>query len=253
MNPLSGLIAAVGIGTSIFGAIKGTEGNNQAYQIQAQQAQLQAQQAQLEQQYTAQQQIVSSAQYGQQVAQINANKKVIGLQQQQEVVRNNAMNIDAQRQKRQAIRDQLAQTSLGIARAVGQGASLGDSSVTGGQAQSYTQGLTNLGNIRMAQGQGNSIFGLNNQITNVNLGLQDQSLGYLKTAYNAQQAGYGIQSQMYGITGQISNLNASLAQAQGKAAEGQALMTLGGSILNNTGNLSGVLTQGGSLFGKLFK
>lgn len=251
MDPVSMLVAAIGIGSSIYGGIQQTTAAKSVASLQAQQAQLQTQQAGLEQQYTAQQRIVSQAQYGQQVAQINANKAVIGLQQQQENVRQSAMNIDAQRQKRQAIRDQLAASALGIARGANSGGSLTDSGVQGGQAQISNQGRYNLLGINQAQRQGNDIFELNRQITGVNLGLQDQSLGFLNTSYNAQQQGFNIQSQMYGLTGQISALNSQIAGYQGQAATGQAFSSLGNSILGNTGTLTGLLKQGGSILSKL--
>ena len=252
MDPVSAVVAAIGIGTSIFGGSSSSNAAKQAAQIQQQQAMLQAQQAQIQQQYTAQQKIVTQAQYGQQVAQIEANRSIIGLQQKQEDVRQSAMNIDAQRQKRQAIRDQLAASSLGIARATGSGASLSDSGVQGGQAQIGSQGRYNLLGINQTQEQGNSLFGLNSEITGVNLGLQDKTQGFLKTAYNAQQAGFDLQSQMYGLTGQISALNAQLAGVQSNAATGQAFSSLGNSILGNTGTITGLLKQGGSILSKIF-
>lgn len=251
MDPVTLMIAAIGVGTSIYGGMKSADAANNISNLQSQQAQLQVQQAGLEQQYTAQQRIVSQAQYGQQKAQINANRAVIGFQQKQEDVRQSAMNIDAQRQKRQAIRDQLAATALGVARGANSGGSLTDSGIQGGQAQIANQGRYNLLGINQAQTQGNDIFGFNRSITNTNLRLQDQTEGFLKTSYNAQQEGFNIQSQMYGLTGQISALNSQIAGYQGQAAEGQAYSQLGNSILGNTGTLTGLLKQGGSILSKL--
>ena len=183
MDPISLALGIVGIGTSIFGGL-------------------------------------SQAKVAKEQAQVSQN--IFNLQEQQNNVRQQAMEVSGRRQQLEIMRNTQRQRAMGVQAAVSQGAQLG-SGLVGGEAEIENEGL----------------FGL--QGINQNL-----------------QTG----KQMFSLSNQISKQRANLASLGGQMATDQGISKLGGDIFGSSGKLGNMATYalGGGLgnslnslqLGKLF-
>lgn len=106
---------------------------------------------------------------------------ILGQEEQENQARQQAMNLSAQRQQVQNIRNTQRARAMGIAAAVGSGAQFG-SGTGGGQGQAAAQGAVNTQGIVQNQQIGNQIFGIDANIDNLKMlmGQEQTSL------YNAQ-------------------------------------------------------------------
>lgn len=141
------------------------------------------------------------------------------LEQQVEAQRFSAMQLDARRRQREAIRIQQRTSAMAIASGIAQGAE-GGSGLQGGLAGIAGQTGVNLAGISQNLGIGENIFGLNAQISQQKI--------------RSAQAGTLI------------------AEGQGQIAKGQGFQQLGASLVSAGPTFGQV---GGSLFpalGKLF-
>jgi hypothetical protein len=129
-----------------------------------------------------------------------AQQQQIALEQQMEAKRQQQLNLDAMRRKREIIRQGIAARGAALSTATAQGASYG----TGLQgAYGNISGRENVNTLGVSQNQeiGNSMFGLNNQML---------------TAKSAQ------------------------ADAMTMASIGGGLGTLGGAIMRNAGSINNI-------------
>lgn len=147
-------------------------------------------------------------------AQQQANEQYIGIQRQQEEVRRQAMRLDADRRRRQLIRDAIIARSTALARGTSQGASSqGSSALPGAYGQIAGRTGFAISGINSQEKFGEQLFDLNIQ------------------ALAAKQAYSSAQSQ-----GQMWN------------SIGSGLSSLGGALMGNAGtmgNIFGNFTGGG--------
>lgn len=129
--------------------------------------------------------------------QASAQKRAIAAQQEAERQRQLAMNLDAQRKKREQIRQAQVYRAQALATTTAQGASQG-SGLEGAYGQISGQSGTNLQGINQNQEIGNNIFAANR-------------------AYGQAQA--------------------DMADAQGSAATFQGISSLGGGLVSNAGTI----------------
>lgn len=97
------------------------------------------------------------------VVQYIGQQKVAKAQKKQEKIRNQQMNLDLMRQRREALRKALVARALGISNATNQGAGVADSSVQGGIAQAVGQGNMSLTDINQNGQLGTAMFRANAQ------------------------------------------------------------------------------------------
>lgn len=121
-----------------------------------------------------------SSQYAQQQAGIQTN--IIGLQQQQNVQRQNAMEMGARRQNLENVRNVQKAQAMGQATAVGQGAQFG-SGYQGGQGQAAAQGNWNFQGV-----EGNLLIGRNMFSLDSQLSQQKIQLAQAQAQYQSQSA-----------------------------------------------------------------
>ncbi len=122
--------------------------------------------------------IGSAVQYEGTVQQSEASQKAERLRQQQ-------MNLDAYRKRREVVRQMILAQATGKANAASQGASVtGDSAVIGGSQQAASTSGVNQTDIAQSQGIGNKLFQAN----------ADFAAGQITSSWgsNIQQAGGGI-------------------------------------------------------------
>lgn len=124
MDPISGIIAAAGIATSIFGGSKSASGAKMQYQAQLQEAQL---------------------------------------EQQADAQRRQAMELDANRKNMEVLRNSQRARSQALENATSQGAQFG-SGLQGGYGQVSGQSNTNLLGIGQDLKIGENLFDINGQI-----------------------------------------------------------------------------------------
>lgn len=142
-------------------------------------------------------------------AQANASRDAIAAQQKAESARQQQLNLDANRRRREAIRQGVIARSVALANATSQGAQ-DSSGLAGGYGQISGRTGTNILGVNQNQALGNDIFGFNREVG----------------AAQSRQAYY-----------------------QGQGALGQGLSSLGGSLLTNIKPLTNVGTFiAGSLY-----
>ncbi len=78
-----------------------------------------------------------------------------------EQLREQQMNLDAQRKRRQAIREMIINRSIAVSNGVNQGASTNDSSIIGSQSQQTNSAAQNLVATTQSQGIGHGLFKAN--------------------------------------------------------------------------------------------
>lgn len=160
ISAISGITSLIGIGTSLFGISGARSASNQMSATE---------------------------------------NSILDQEESENRLRQQAMNLSADRQKTQNIRNTQIAAALGKANAVGQGAQFG-SGVAGGQGQAAAQGAWN--NLGVGQNQllGNKIFG-------VDFGIDElkKQLGSEQTALSSSQ---GIMS----LGGAIANSSQRIGQ-----------------------------------------
>jgi len=137
--------------------------------------------------------------YQGQRAQAKAQKQALAIQMQQEETRRQAMNLDANRKKREVLRQQQLLRAQALATAANQGAGgPGSSGIEGAIGQIQGQSGVNQLGINQQQELGNTMFDQNQQITAA-----------------------GIRA----------------ANAGGMVALGTGLSSLGGAVIRNAGTI----------------
>lgn len=117
-----------------------------------------------------------------------------------ETLRQGQMNVEAERQKRQVIRQSLIARGEAMNTAAAQGATEG-SGIAGGTAQIAAQANENIGAINTSQGFGNAMFGVNRRATNAStMASMGQGLSSLGGALFKNQEPIGRLSAYYGLT-----------------------------------------------------
>lgn len=168
MDPISLAIGAVGLGMSIFGGAKSASDSSK-YSA--------------EEVANSQQQTQVSTDEAQQEQGINT------LKQQQ-------MQLDAQRQNLQTIRTEQQKQALGLSTATAQGAQFG-SGAAGGRAATIDSGLFNMVGVNSALAIGTGISNYNQKITGdkvTMLGLQSQEASIKGSATSAMATDQGFTS-----------------------------------------------------------
>jgi len=235
---------------SAYGAYENYKGSKGAAKAQAAQAAQQAAIAREQAVVVGEQQKVADIQYQQTLDQLQTQRQVIGKQSDIESVRQQAMNLDATRQRRTAIRDMLVARSMATAGAANKGVALTDTAFRGGRAAVETRGFGNVLGINQAQYAGTSLFGLNRDITNLQLSAQERNIGFLGQGYEAEKRVRESQARVFSLGGQAADYGAKAAMAQSSAATGQALANVGNMFLKNTDifERTGTFLGGGSNF-----
>jgi uncharacterized membrane protein len=152
-------------------------------------------------------------QYQGQKKQAEAQEKAIGEQQKAEKARQQQLNLDAMRRKREIIRQSLAARAQALATVTAQGASGQGGSQMGGATGSIS-GRTNVNMLGVSQNQelGNNIFAANQ--------------GMLSAYRQSAQAGAGV-------------------------AMGAGLSSLGGALMKNNETIARIGTSVGGYIGRL--
>lgn len=116
-----------------------------------------------------------------------------------EKLRQGQMNVEAERQKRQVIRQSLIARGEAMNTAAAQGATEG-SGIAGGTAQIAAQANENIGAINTSQGFGNAMFGVNRRATNAStMASMGQGLSSLGGALFKNQEPIGRLGTYYGL------------------------------------------------------
>lgn len=137
-----------------------------------------------------------------------AQEKSLQLQQQEDQQRQQAMNLDSTRRKREMIRQSIAARSQALSAATNQGAAQGSGLPGGYGGISGRTGVNELG-VNQNEEIGNNIFGLKRGITSANM---------------------------------------DLAEAQSTSALGAGMTSLGGAALNNIGQITRIGNSAASWF-----
>lgn len=138
-----------------------------------------------------------------------ASGNIAGLDEQVNHQRQLQMNLNAQRQQVQNLRNVQRAKSAGLVAATSQGASTGgpgggvSSGFAGGQGQAGAQGAYNALGISQNQQIGNAIFGLDDQI--------DQQKMNIASAQSKMAGGAGLSSIGKSVMGAAGNLGMLLA------------------------------------------
>ena len=148
---LSLLVAGAGIATAAFGLSSSSKEAKKQEELARQAAAVQAQQNAIRKKQNEAQYQIKDLQYEQQIQTLTANKQKIGLESDIENVREQVLNLDYERNKRQGIRNLLTARAAAVSSAVGQGARTSDSGVLGGLSQITTNAFGGLLGLRQAQ------------------------------------------------------------------------------------------------------
>lgn len=200
----------------------------------------------------------------QQSASINSN--IINANMQIQAQHQQAMNLDAQRQQIENIRQQQRARAQSLATGVAQagGGFTRGSAYGGALGQISGQGVTNAVNINQNLQIGTNVFGLNNQISQQNLAMQQLQDTYAgqradiqtqtsQLLYNNAVSNAGFQTQM-ADAGQLSSqgqgiinmAQGQLGQANMQSQFGSTLMAAGPQIMSmgtNLGNMMPTLSN----------
>lgn len=127
-------------------------------------------------------------------ARVQATREVIGVQRQQEALRNQLMNMEAESQQRRAIREgQITRAqAANIASQTGARFSSGFAGVTGAVSGQVGEQLRS---IRTNQFAGNQMYDFNKRITDINYKAGDTISGLNLQAANFQSAANSARSQ----------------------------------------------------------
>lgn len=164
ISAISGITSLIGIGTSLFGMSGARSASNQMSATENQ---------------------------------------ILGKEEDENKLRQQAMNLSADRQKIQNIRNTQTAIAMGQATAVGQGAQFG-SGTAGGRGQAAAQGAWN--NLGVSQNQllGNQIFG-------VDFGIDElkKQLGSEQTSLSSSQGLMSLGGAIAGSSQKIGQLGAT--------------------------------------------
>lgn len=248
MAVLTSLALAAGVGSMAYGlyekqagqskAAEGYAQQQQGYNIQAQAAQQQAgiskEQAASSVQFAGQERDINVLASNQSISASNQsygiNQSTIQSEQQIELQKKQAMEIDGRRQQMEVIRNQQRARAMGLTAATAQGASKG-SGLQGGYGQASGQTGVNLLGIQQNLDIGRNIFGFNETISGNRIQQND-----LEHSYSLQQA--ANQTAKANLTYGYAVANAGF---QTRLADTQTLMSQGQGYVNRG---SGVVSQG---------
>lgn len=213
--------AAIGIGTSIYGAVKQQEGYDKMKEGYEQSAAG----------YRTQQEAANRI--------AGYQKNIIADEQKQEGIRRQSMELDAKRNILQVTRQAQAARAMSLATATAQGAGFYseggvNSGLAGSQAQINASSMYNINGINQALYAGRSMFDLNADISQQRIGISD--------AGTLMAQGQGQVAMGQGMVG----------LGQGMSAQGAGYMSLGGSLVSAAGtfgNLAGNMKGFGNPFG----
>lgn len=283
---ITGVAAAVSIGTAGYGAYEKSQGSDQQQAAASQQAQYAAmqsqiagQQANLQSAYSTQQ-AQSAAQFAGQESALNMegsantyaaaqqsygiNQGVIQAQQAVEGLRNQAMELDAHRRQMENLRTAQRAHSLSLFSATGQGAQFG-TGYRGGQAQISAQAGVNAAGIRQNLEIGRNIFAQNSLITQGRLAQNDLQLSLarqnaslqtrdaqLRQMYAQTQADQttGFSSQNAALTTAYAAAGGQINTAQGQMFAGQGQSAFGSSLLSAAPTIFSAGVTANNLFAK---
>lgn len=231
---ISTVIGVAGLATAGFGLYENISGNEKAASANAAAAQNQAQIAALQAGNVDTQKQQLNLQTQQQQLQIQTQTNVIQDQAQADTIRQQAAELDATRQKREAIRNGIVARSQSLVAATNQGGSApGSTALKQSNASISGQTDTNLLGITQNLGVGNQLYNINKDITSQYLNAQNENSAYVNTSQQLQSKVLDTQKQIYTLGGSASSDYASAALAQGNAAFGTGLLTAGTAIANN--------------------
>lgn len=219
--------AVVGLGVNLYEGEKASSANAAAAQDQAQIAALQAQNVGVQKQQLA-------LQTQQQQLQIQTQTSVIQDQAQADAIREQSAELDATRQKRQAIRNGIVARATSLVAATNQGASQPGSTALG-QSNASISGQTNTNILGVNQnlGVGEQLYAINKDITSQYLNAQNENSSYVTQSQSLQEQTLNTQASIYALGGQASQSYASAALDTGNAALGTGLLQAGTATVNS--------------------
>lgn len=254
---IQGIIAAVGLGTSILGNFLGNSSSKQQAQIAQQQAFIQQQINQQQQASIALQQQAADIKYKQDLGNLKASAETVQQQQQAEETRRNLMELDARRRSREAIRDTIIARANAVAAGSSKGANIFggnvDSSITGSLSQIQNRGFSNVLGINQALYGGRNIFDINKNISDIWLGQNQASQGYLTQSYGIESANRGIQQTVFNLNSQQAALSAQAANLATQSSTAQGISNIGNTLLGNSTGIGNILQSGQGFLSNLFK
>jgi hypothetical protein len=244
---VSSVVAAVGAVASVGGTAlsfynseKAASANADAAQQQAKIAALQAGNVDVEKQQL-------QLQTQQQNLQTKTNTAVIQDQAQADAIRQQAAELDATRQKRQAVRNGIVARANSLTAATNQGASApGSTALKQSSADITASTDTNILGVNQNLEVGTQLYDINKSITQQYLNAQQQNSSYVNASAQLQSQELDTQKQIYSLGGTASNDYASAALYSGNAAIGQGLASLGNSVVNSYTNINKLTNYFGS-------
>lgn len=166
----------------------------------------------------------ASKQYAQQMTAAETSK--IQLEQQQEGVRQQAMDVSARRQNMEVLRNAQRARALGLNAATNQGAQFG-SGLQGGYGQISGASNTNLAGIQGSLDLGNQMFGLNNQISQQKIAMA-QAQGQYQSSSATAQGMSSLGSGLLGASSSLKNLGTLSPSSSSSGGGGSGSSSYGG-------------------------
>lgn len=233
-------VAAVGVGTSLYNSEKAASANSAAAATQGQIAQLQAGNVDVQKQQLA---LTTS----QQQLQIKTQESVIQDQSQADAIRQQAAELDATRQRREAVRQGIVARAQSLTNATNQGAgSPGSTAIKQGAGSVTNATNTNILGINQNLDIGNQLYSINKDITSQYLNAQQANSTYVNQSEQLQSQELDTQKQVYALGGTVANDYSSAALSAGNAALGTGLLSAGAAVANSYPTLNKLTNYFGS-------
>ena len=244
---VSTVIAGIGAVAAVGGTIMAYEGQKKAAQANAAAAENQAEIGRLQAQNVDVQKQQLALQTQQQQLQISTQKSVIQQQSQADALRQQAVELDATRRRREAVRQGIIARAQSLTTATNQGANNpGSSAVTQAGNSISGQVNTNLLGINQSLGLSERLFDINKSITNLYLGAQDANSSFVAQSQSLQNEVLNTQKQKYSLGGDASSNYATAAMASGNSALGSGIASLGMATANAYPTLNRITNYFGS-------
>jgi hypothetical protein len=250
-------LGAASLGAGLYEKVEGDKKANAAYSQMAQGQQIAAQgaaqmhnlsiaQAQTSVVFAQQNQAINQAANLQSLnaAQQSAgiNSQIINFNNQIQAQHQRAMELDAQRQQIENVRQQQRARASSLTAATAQGARFG-SGLQGGYGQISGQGNTNAVNISQNLQIGENVFGLNNQVSQQNVNMQQLQGLYAQQRADTQTqmsdllyrnavSNAGFQTQYADAQQTISQGTGQTSLGQGQLGQANMQSQLGSTLIN---------------------
>lgn len=150
------------------------------------------------------------------------------------------MQLAAQRNIRESVRQGIVLGSQVEAARVNQGVSTRDSAIAGARAQRRSRVAENVNTIRQSLLAGERMFGLNQQITDVQRAAIDRNVGFQNQRSDISGRVFSAQMSAASLGATNAGLGGQLASAQSSSSFGSSLIGLGGLFLNNASTLGNI-------------